>query len=223
MCINDHTTRTHYNIIKSCHQVHRVALAGVSPYFQAMFTSGYKESQWRNKVGELREAGESLQEILLPGVSAEALRLVLEFIYTGQLELSPLNIQAILGCASQLQLQSVVSLCSRYLHTNLDLDNCRDILSLADTFSLSKLRHNTLRFMSENLKQFSQTPEFVELEPGQLSSLLNSNFPVNMTECGVLAATAAWIEHDLAARLKWSDKLVDGVRLANIPTRDIAR
>ena len=199
--------------------MHRVALAGVSPYFQAMFTSGYKESQWTRALGE---AGEKLQEILLPGVSAEALRLVLEFIYTGQLELSPGNIQAVLGCASQLQIQSVVSLCSRYLLTNLDLENCRDILTLADTFSLSKLRHNTLRFMSENLKQFSQTPEFVILEPGQLSSLLNSNFPVNMTECEVLAATAAWIEHDLATRLRWSDKLVDGVRLVDIPTRDIA-
>ena len=40
----------------------------------------------------------------------------------------------------------MVRLCSRYLHTNLDLDNCRDILSLADTFSLPQLRHNVLRY-----------------------------------------------------------------------------
>ena len=92
----------------------------------------------------------------------------------------------------------MVRLCSRYLHTNLDLDNCRDILSLADTFSLPQLRHNVLRyctvlycpalyctvlyhvlrFMSENLKQFSGTQEFTGMEAGQLASLLSSNFPV---------------------------------------------
>ena len=93
-----------------------------------------------------------------------------------------------------------MSLCSRYLHTNLDLENSRDILSLADTFSLPKLKHNVLRFMSENLKQFCKTPEFMSLDPAQLSSLLNSNFPVNMSECDLLAATAAWIEHDLSSR-----------------------
>ena len=45
---------------------------------------------------------------------------------------------------------------------------------------------------------------------------------VNMSEAEVLAAVAAWLEHDLAARLRHSEQLVAGVRLADIPTRDIA-
>ena len=115
-----------------------------------------------------------------------------------------------------------MSQCSRYLHSNLDLDNCRDILSLADTFSLAKLKHNVLRYICENLTQFCQTTEFLALEVAQLLSLLNSNFPINMSESDLLAATADWIEHDLSARLAWADKLVDGVRLADIPSKDIA-
>jgi len=185
-----------------------------------MFTSGYKESQWRSD--NKTPGHEKVQEIFLPGVGAEALSLLLEFIYTGKLELSPLNIQSVLACASQLQVQSVVTLCSRYLHTNLDLENCRDILTLADTYSLPKLKHNVLRFMSENLKQFCKTCEFMSLDPAQLASLLNSNFPVNMSEFDLFGATAAWIEHDLSNRIKFSEKLVDGVRLVDIPTRDIA-
>ena len=38
------------------------------------------------------------------------------------------------------QIKSVVLLCSSYLESGLDLENCVDILSLADTFSLQKLR-----------------------------------------------------------------------------------
>ena len=43
------------------------------------------------------------QDIVLPGLAAEALGLVLEFVYTGKLALSPRNIQEVLACASQLQ------------------------------------------------------------------------------------------------------------------------
>ena len=48
-----------------------------------------------------------MQEIWLPGIEAEALRQVVDFVYTGSLELSPANIQSVLACASQLQVQSV--------------------------------------------------------------------------------------------------------------------
>ena len=73
-------------------------LASVSPYFQAMFTSGFKESHSKVVPGD-----GGMQEILLEGVSSEALGNVLEYIYSGKLELSPLNIQSVLFCASQLQ------------------------------------------------------------------------------------------------------------------------
>ena len=89
-----------------------MVLASCSSYFQAMFSSGYKESQWRP---------DRLQEICLPGIGAEALGQVLEFVYTGSLELSPANIQSVLACASQLQVSLLHSHWSRNVEARLSL------------------------------------------------------------------------------------------------------
>ena len=81
-----------------------MVLCSVSSYFRAMFTCGLSESQWSVRGG----AGSGLtpQDILLPGVSKGGLQQVLGFVYSGQLGLTPHNIQEVLQCAAHLQVRS---------------------------------------------------------------------------------------------------------------------
>ena len=58
----------------------------------------------------------------------------------GIYKLSKTNMKIIDWIYLASQIKSVVDLCSSYLESGLDLENCVDILSLADTFSLQKLR-----------------------------------------------------------------------------------
>ena len=43
--------------------------------------------------------------MFLPDTDPEQLELVLEFLYTGRLQLSPASIQPVLACAAQLQIR----------------------------------------------------------------------------------------------------------------------
>ena len=70
------------------------------------------------------------QDIVLPGLAAEALGLVLEFVYTGKLALSPRNIQEVLACASQLQVSCRTSTSWQTLFVSKELVN-----NMSPTFS----------------------------------------------------------------------------------------
>ena len=113
-------------------------------------------------------------------------------------------------------------MCSRYLTSQLDLDNCVDILSLADTFTLHRLKQSVFRFISENLKQYSSTAEFRAFTADQLASLLQANFPVNLSESDVLGAAAGWVEARPGERAERAHQVVEGVRLQEIPSRELA-
>lgn len=160
---------------------HRVVLASCSDYFRAMFTDDLLESQ--------------LDEIRLNGVTALGMKKLIDFAYSSKIVIDTESVEDVLNAANHIQLLPVVDACVNYLKSNICLANCVDIASLAELFTLDDLRTFAYQFMSTNFQSLSVCSEFMKLSSDQLQCLLQSNLPIDCSECDVLMAVIGWCSY----------------------------
>jgi len=113
-----------------------------------------------------------------------------------------------------------------FLQAQLDLENCIDIATIAETYSLSQLRQRVYRFMSGHLREFSRSPDFHRLAPQQLEYLLGCDFPVDCPEAEVLQIVVRWLlasTHTVTAgqRLACAQRLLRRIHFAEIMPWDL--
>ncbi|XP_006634958.1 actin-binding protein IPP [Lepisosteus oculatus] len=178
--------------------VHRLVLAASSPYFSALFAGG------------MREANRDFVQIL--GVEADAFEILLEFIYTGMINVNVDNVQELIVAADMLQLSEVVSICCEFLKAQMDPSNCVGIYQFLEQIACLEMLEFTENYIYVHFLEVCVADEFAGLSKDQLVKLLRSEELRIEDEYQVFTAAMGWVLKDVPKRKKHVVEVLDPVR-----------
>ena len=180
-------------------QAHRVVLSSASDYFYAMFNNDLLESRKTH--------------IEINDVEPHALSSLIDYIYSGHIELNEANIYAILSAANMLQLPKIVKLGCNYLLKYLNISNCVSTYRFADKYLFNELKEISKQYILDNFTSLTRTYDFNELSFQEIELVL-SNEDLNITnEEFAFEALIKWINFDLETRLGFLSKLLAFIKL----------
>ncbi|KAM5322746.1 actin-binding protein IPP isoform 2-T3 [Glossophaga mutica] len=183
---------------KETFKVHRLVLAASSPYFAALFTGGMKES--------------SKDVVQILGIEAGIFRILLDFIYTGIVNISVNNVQELIVAADMLQLTEVVNLCCEFLKGQIDPLNCIGIFQFSEQIACHDLLEFTENYIHVHFLEVQSGEEFLALTKDQLIKILRSEELSIEDEYQVFLAAMQWILKDLGKRKKNVVEVLDPIR-----------
>nr|XP_006814587.1 PREDICTED: kelch-like protein 9-like [Saccoglossus kowalevskii] len=187
-------------------QVHRSVLAAFSGYFRDLLN------------GPPEDTDDS--EIILEGLSSHGLELVINFIYTAEIDLSIQNVPKVLEATTCLEMPSIIDICSDFLKGELLIENCVEILNIGTSYNVSDLRVFAEGFILANFKEITDKGVFQELNDRQMNDCLKSNKLAMYDETEVFQTVVRWLQLT-PIRLPYSGKLMRNVRLSLIPPDDL--
>ncbi|NP_001381602.1 kelch-like protein 1 [Rattus norvegicus] len=187
---------------------HRLVLSSVSDYFAAMFTSDVCEAKQ--------------EEIKMEGIDPNALWDLVQFAYTGCLELKEDTIENLLAAACLLQLPQVVEVCCHFLMKLLHPSNCLGIRAFADAQGCIELMKVAHSYTMENIMEVIRNQEFLLLPAEELHKLLASDDVNVPDEETIFHALMMWVKYDMQRRCGDLSMLLAFIRLPLLPPQILA-
>ena len=179
---------------------HRSILAANSGFFLAMFTAEMLE---KNKT-----------RVTLNGVSRAAMESILEFMYTGHIQIHMTNVFELLQASNFLLVDDMKKACCQFLESTVDMENCFTIRTIADAFSCDGLTQTVTQYMNRKFTELAKTETFLKLAKEDIVKFLSSDDIQIETEEQLLEIIKDWINHDTEVR---KDCLTQFLKLIRLP------
>ena len=177
----------------------RSVLAALSPYFYGMFNHDFMESR---------------QEIIKLDMPGHALSSIIDFAYTGEIELTVDNVQDILSVSSLLLIPQVQDLCCSFLVKQLDVSNCLGIKTFIEANGCPReVTSDIDKFVCRHFQKVAMGAEFLNSSAENVSYLISSLDLNVSSEEEVYSAVLEWVKQNPEERNPHLPTLLSHVRL----------
>ncbi|XP_078393028.1 kelch-like protein 41 [Cetorhinus maximus] len=177
---------------------HRLILAACSPYFREYFFSEENEEKKR--------------EVILEDVDENVVDMILQYLYSSEIELTDENVQNVFAASSRFQIPSIFTLCVTYLQEKLSTSNCLAIFRLGLLLDCPRLALAAREYASARFEQICKDEDFLQLASHELIGII-ANDALNVEkEEAVFEAVLRWVRNDKENRVKSFGEIFDCIR-----------
>lgn len=163
---------------------HRLIMAACSPYFREIFfTEDGKEV-------------ESAKEVVLDDINPSILDMIIQYLYSADIDLTDDNVQDIIAVANRFQIPSVFTVCVNYLQKKLSLANCMAIFRMGLVLNCPRLAVAARNFIADRFELLYKDEEFLKLAAHELFAIIGGDSLNVEKEELVFEAVMAWVRHD---------------------------
>ena len=181
-------------------QAHKNVLSAASPFFFKLLQSDMKEN---------REGVVQFEEI-----SGAVMEDVLEFIYTGSVEVTQENCKDLIAAANYLLIPGLKKHSGQFLEQQITKSNSISTFYFAELYQCDELITNTRKFINANFASVAEMDEFLNLEAKEVERWISSDEISVVVEADVFKIVLKWIKQDKSERKASFKQLFRHVRLA---------
>ncbi|XP_061185043.1 kelch-like protein 1 [Saccostrea echinata] len=199
-----------FKINNTCFPAHRIVLASQSQLFQDIFErDAFSTEPVAPKVIRVR------------GVSEEALKSFLDYLYTGRLNITSSCISDIIKLAHVFEVQDVRKMCLRKLE-KLSYEALLHLLPTMTKLEEWEICNFIVTKITKNFMEAKECTAFFHLDPDTLCMILSSDTIMVPTEFDVFSAAVSWIQHhDFEKRALHLEKVMSCIRFSLMSRKEL--
>lgn len=175
-------------------------MAAASQYFEALLGQKFKEGKE--------------DDVTLEGIDGRTLKMIIDFCYTGRINVSDENIDDIILAASSMELVMLERKCSDFWAKRLRFENWVDIYIKADKYSLTDLKAKIFQLICDH---FERVPadDLVHVDQCFFRDLMKYE-RIQVPEQLLFTRFQQWIAYEPIERTKYANEFIKFIRLEHL-------
>ena len=182
-------------------KAHRIVLCAASPFFHNALNSDMKE---KKGVIRLEETSRAVMEDLL------------EYLYTGHVDISEANACNLLAAADYFIIPSLKNLCGKVILQGMSLTNCVAAYCLSLKYQCEEIKKDSRDFIHANFVAVAETEDFLNLSKEELVEWISSDEIIVKGEEEVFEVLKKWATRNKSRKKSFND-LFGHIRCIYVP------